>query len=53
MVEIFSDQCFFPEAVFPYFLYYFDIVSDAAEPGYVDEPAFRCDGKLVDLEVQG
>lgn len=46
-----SEKCFFSEAVFSDLLYNHDLVSHAAEPGYVDESPFGCDGELVDLEI--
>lgn len=46
-----SEEMFFSEAVFSDLLYNHDLVSHAAEPGYVDESPFGCDGELVDLEI--
>ena len=51
MVAVFQRKCFFSEAVFSDLLYNHDLVSHAAEPGYVDESPFGCDGELVDLEI--
>ena len=44
MVAVFQRKCFFSEAVFSDLLYNHDLVSHAAEPGYVDESPFGCDG---------
>lgn len=49
--QYFQRKCFFSEAVFSDLLYNHDLVSHAAEPGYVDESPFGCDGELVDLEI--
>lgn len=46
-----SEEMLFSEAVFSDLLYNHDLVSHAAEPGYVDESPFGCDGELVDLEI--
>lgn len=46
-----SEEMLFSEAVFSDLLYNHDLVSHAAEPGYVDESSFGCDGELVDLEI--
>ena len=51
MVAVFQRKCFFSEAVFSDLLYNHDLVSHAAEPRYVDESPFGCDGELVDLEI--
>ena len=51
VVAVFQRKCFFSEAVFSDLLYNHDLVSYAAEPGYVDESPFGCDGELVDLEI--
>lgn len=51
VVAVFQRKCFFSEAVFSDLLYNHDLVSHAAEPGYVDESPFGCDGELVDLEI--
>ena len=48
MVAVFQRKCFFSEAVFSDLLYNHDLVSHAAEPRYVDESPFGCDGELVD-----
>lgn len=39
-----SEEMLFSEAVFSDLLYNHDFVSHAAEPGYVDESPFGCDG---------
>ena len=46
-----SEEMLFFGSCFSDLLYNHDLVSHAAEPGYVDESPFGCDGELVDLEI--